>query len=149
MPYCSSDGKLAGYDEPEFEINSEEVSEPSTNDEATTSVTVSLAVQCNWPCASCGTTSKTGELEMEVEVEHTCDLEGDDDDEVESDFAGREFTLQIDDDITYEDSGGGRYKKALQGATVTGGVTCSRCDGTESWSVTETQAASYYETEAH
>jgi len=63
MPYCSSDSKLAGYDELEAEIT----------DESVDGSTLNFTIHLNRPCASCGTEAAEADLELSIEIEHECE----------------------------------------------------------------------------
>lgn len=63
MPYCSSVSKLAGYDETEVEIQSEDLD----------GTTISYQIHLNRPCAECGTEAAEADLELSVEIEHECE----------------------------------------------------------------------------
>ncbi len=64
MPYCSSEGKFAGFeDEPEVEIESEDCDEDAARFE----------VSVHRLCASCGDDSTQTYLELEAPFNHECE----------------------------------------------------------------------------
>lgn len=71
MPYCSSDSKLAGYDDMEAEIT----------DESLDGTTLSFTIHLNRPCASCSTEAATANLELSFEIEHECEQPDADDED--------------------------------------------------------------------
>lgn len=66
MPYCSSEGKLHGFDDPTVEVNGEDVN----------GSTASAEVTISRPCASCGDDQiSLYETTVEVDIDHECTLE--------------------------------------------------------------------------
>lgn len=133
MAYCSSTGKFASLDEPEVEIDSEDVSESG----------VTFEVRVTRPCAECGDDSATYETTLEHAFEHECKSEAEDDDEPEFEIVTSEGTCE-------ETSSGGRYAKRLFSVRVDATISCSRCGEEIEISVEETGiAASSFPAESH
>lgn len=158
MPYCSSEGKLAGYEECEVEIQSENVNEN----------TAEFEVHMFRPCSSCGTESAIYDTSLEVDIEHQCKCECADPSTSTSHaedchLFGEEPEYTISsceasaDDYMQTHSRTGklltgpmRYRKHLFAAVVTAQIECSLCS--ETFDVTAEErdiAASYFEAEAH
>lgn len=145
MPYCSSERMIQGYDEPEITIGSEEVNDEWDEAEPlVVTVTVNVDTNITWPCAGCGQEAKVGDLSLEEIVEHVCDSGEYTADEI----ATRGFNLNLEDP-EFTESGGGRYKKAMQGCSIEATLTCSLCGGQDHLTLADNMAASYYEAQAH
>ena len=115
MPYCSSEQKLAGYDEHTTEIESEDVSTD----------TVDLTVLIERPCSGCSSTAATGYVEISIPIEHECQAEppeGEDDTDPEYELEG-----SFDAEPT-DRSDPGRCGRRYLGASVSGQVRCLVCD---------------------
>ena len=65
MPYCSSEQKLQGFDEPEVEIQDEDCQGGE----------YTATVHINRPCASCGTEAGYYDLDVSEVFEHECPVQ--------------------------------------------------------------------------
>lgn len=156
MPYCSSTGKFAGLNDPEAEIDSEDVS----------GSTASFEVRVIRACSDCGDETGTYDSSVETDIEHECPpLEPDQacqackgegvvyqkHDDGPSEKLACDCTLRDDDEPEFEISvsdvsvdeymqthtragkpipagASSRYRKRLFEVTVTATVVCSICN---------------------
>lgn len=81
MPYCSSEQRLHGYDEPEVELQSSDYDEDDG---------VSAEVTIIRPCSYCGTAAATYDAEMYDTIYHDCPFAADDD-------APKGYDVEFDD----------------------------------------------------
>lgn len=136
MPYCSSEGKMQGYeDDLEFEVDTDVV-----ENQVTASITM------NRLCAGCGSTSSVGQLEISVEIEHNCteQVEGGDEPEFEI-ISG----FDTDDCSTIDRTEKGRRGKRFIGVEISGTVQCSLCEESIELTANDELQASAFEVEQH
>lgn len=123
MAYCSSTQRLAGFDEMEAEVQSEEV----TDDEAR------FEVRLVRPCAGCSNEQATYDMELFVSLDHECPEGGlFGQAENERTFELVSTDVEPTDEYQTKDRHGkpikrARYQRHLLGAHVTANVLCNRC----------------------
>lgn len=144
MPYCSSDGKLAGFDEIEAELNSSDWN----GDELTAEVRLVR------PCASCGDEASTYDSDLSGSIEHVCPKALDEDgNEQEPDFDIDFDDPEVEDYYQTTSRTGRvirnpRYQKHLFAVVVSYSGTCNLCGEPVSGSLEDRDiAASYFDTE--
>ncbi len=153
MPRCSSTNQFASYDEPQVEIDSEDMADGM----------FSATVHCIRPCAECGEdmAEYTFEISQDVECpncEEECGghwgerelpervLPSDKLPEDHEDYLLAPVEWEVDSsEAIVEESGGTRYKKNIFTCSVAATVRCLCCGEIVEVEGTDEAAASYFE----
>jgi hypothetical protein len=136
VPYCSSAGKFAGYDDAEAEVDSEALDD----------MNLAIDVRVYRPCAECSQEVAEYTFNLEQMVEHECDPPEPsaeprhDDPEEDPELTLESVDVEATDSYQTTDPRTGRkitnprYQKHMIGVQATANIQCERCG--KEWSET-------------